>query len=171
MNTPKIVQCQSCNKQLMYTGSKQIITCPSCGALVPVPVLTLYHEEPIQAPPIAPPVSANPIELPLAPPPKQQTKKTPIKPLPMHIAAISCIWAFWALMVIWSGYYALTRFYPASEGMIRTEFGWKTSSEFLFIRFVGIAITALFYAVLAAIPTFLIWNHHNLKDKKSSNST
>ena len=30
-----VVQCQSCRKSLKYNGSKSIITCPSCGALVP----------------------------------------------------------------------------------------------------------------------------------------
>ncbi len=30
-----LVQCQNCRKNLKYTGSKRIITCPSCAALVP----------------------------------------------------------------------------------------------------------------------------------------
>lgn len=172
MSTPKIVQCQLCNKQLKYTGSKQIITCPSCKALVPVPALTIQPEAPIQAPPITPPVTAAPIELPWAPPPKQQPKKTPIKPIPMHQAIIYCIWALWALIVLWSSLSTFLDFSHIVDGMIYTnKFGWKSTSEFLFVSFVGSLIMALFYGVFAAIPTFLIWNHHKLNSaKKSSNS-
>lgn len=175
-----VVQCHKCHKRLKYTGKKPYIVCPGCGERIPV-VDNIQEGESIELPPPVQSsssingmnwdskVEVGKIDFSKLGTNAESTVNSisqllPSKPIPMHHAVIYCIWVLWVIVVFLSSLRTFTDFSQVSDGTVYTNnFGPRSTTEFLLVSFLASVTVAVFYAVFAAIPTFLIWNYFKLK--------
>jgi DNA-directed RNA polymerase subunit RPC12/RpoP len=182
MNTPsipqtaKIVQCQSCNKQLKYIGSKPLITCPSCGSIVEVTKPT----------PSAPPPPINWAALSSSvkekQPDKPQGKKIEfsqlekqaieavktIKALPRIPTILTGIWIAWLLLAVLFFLAGMTSYGRIAGTMVITRDGHVYSrSEWIGVQ---IQMTVYVSAVTAFVATVIsvlvyVWSQSNINSR------
>ena len=156
----KILQCQKCDRRLKYTGKKSVVSCPGCGESVPV--VDNIQEVTDQLPWLNQEPQLTSIK-------KPRSSLLGFKgPIPMHIAIIYCIWVMWGIVVLVSALRGFTDYSQVVDGTVYTnQFGPRSLGLFICANLFASTVSAAIYAVLAAIPSFLIWNYFALKSNKS----